>query len=205
MTPTYTVRPPNTRTRNILRLSNSIIPKSWEKTIPYPPISPSPTCPADTTEGLPCPTPQESYDVDGKKYRLYGELNYTKKFSRTASLALGYQQSGAYTGNDYTLSDGGRHFNMHDDTQYLFAEYSTTLQKLGMKLGAGVSRTHFSNEATPYTYWMFRPNLNIQYRFSDDFSISYQYQNEPTIPSLSQLTGFSNVTIFTKPVKATPL
>lgn len=140
--------------------------------------------------GFTMPYAEESYDVDGKKYSLYGELNYTKKFSRTASLALGYQQSGAYTGNDYTLSDGGRHFNMHDDTQYLFAEYSTTLQKLGIKLGAGVSRTHFSNEATPYTYWMFRPNLNIQYRLSDDFSISYQYQNEPTIPSLSQLTGF---------------
>ncbi len=140
--------------------------------------------------GFIMPYTEDFYSVDGKKYGIYGELNYTRKISNTNSLALGYQQSGAYTGNRYILAESNNNFNMHDDMQYLFAEYSTKLQRLGIKLGIGISREHFSNDITSYTYWMFRPNINIQYSFSDSFSLSYQYQNEPTIPSLSQLTAF---------------
>lgn len=140
--------------------------------------------------GFTMPYTEDFYDVDGKKYSMYGELNYMKKFSKTTSLALGYQQSGAYTDNRYILSESNKNYNMHDDMQYLFTEYSAKLQKLGIKLGIGISREHFSNDITSYTYWMFRPNINIQYSFSNRFSISYQYQNEPTIPSLSQLTAF---------------
>lgn len=146
---------------------------------------------SDYERGFQMPYAKEQYNVDGSKYSAYGELNYSIRFKKNSTLAFGYQQGGAYTRNDYIQQDDNTFATrIHDDMQYLFTEYSGKFNSLSLKLGIGGSHEHFSNTTSSYSYWMLRPNVNLQYAFTDNLSLSYQYQNECNTPSLSQLTPF---------------
>lgn len=146
---------------------------------------------SDYQRGFHMPYAEDYYNADGDKYSAYGEVNYSIKFKKESALAFGYQQSGSYTENNYIRPENNIYATkIHDDMQYLFTEYTGRFNGLSFKLGLGGSREHFSNTTSSYTYWMFRPNVNLQYAFTDNLSLSYQYQNECNTPSLSQLTPF---------------
>lgn len=128
---------------------------------------------SDYERGFQMPYAKEQYNVDGSKYSVYGELNYSIRFKKNSILAFGYQQGGAYTSNDYIQPDDNSFAaRIHDDMQYLFTEYSGKFNNLSLKLGIGGSHEHFSNATSSYSYWMFRPNVNLQYAFTDNLSLS---------------------------------
>lgn len=139
--------------------------------------------------GIHLPTLQNLYDVSGEKYSAKTELNFTHSLSQTAQLNIGYQQTGAYTKNEYSSSSDSR-YTMHNDSQYLYGEYSVKFKKLGMHIGLGESRDYFKSSDGDYTFWSFRPNVNIKYELSDKSTMSYKYNRETTLPSLAQLSDF---------------
>lgn len=140
--------------------------------------------------GFTTPDASNLYDVAGEKYSIRGELSLTHTFGKYGDIDLGYHQTGAYTRNRYTT---GTIYTsaMHDDSQYLFAEYGTKTGKLGLALGIGGSREHFGSAAGQYTFWSFRPEISLKYQLSESLLLSYSYDRESSLPSLAQLTDFT--------------
>lgn len=140
--------------------------------------------------GIHAPNLENLYDVSGEKYSVKSEVNFIHSLAKAETLNIGFQQTCAYTRNNYNASTLSR-YTMHNDSQYLFAEYSAVFNKLGLHVGIGGSRDHFKSVSGDYTFWSFRPNANIKYELSDKSTVSYRYNRETFLPSLSQLTEFS--------------
>ena len=130
------------------------------------------------------------YDVKGNKYSAKGELNFSHKFKSGGELNIGYQQSGAYTENSYT-AENNLESAFHNDAQYLFAEYKTNIKNIGINLGLGGSRDYSSDGDNHYTFWAFRPNVNISCQANNKLAMAYKYSRDTTVPTLSQLTDFT--------------
>ncbi|WP_300729357.1 outer membrane beta-barrel protein [uncultured Bacteroides sp.] len=130
------------------------------------------------------------YHVDGKKSGILAQIDYSYTFRDQSAFSIGYQQDAAYTSNSYHQNDFSD-YRMHDDSQYLYVDYSRNIARLNLMLGMGVSRNHFSEGTDGYTYWMARPKATLQYAATDKLTFVYQYSLDTGLPDLAQLTEFS--------------
>ena len=140
--------------------------------------------------GFSSPNVTNIYHVAGDKYSIRGHLDYTHTFTKSSKMALGYQQSGAYTMNNY-IGTKNYTIGMNSNSQYVFAEYTASIGRLDVIAGIGVSREHFHQSEDSYTFHCFRPNLLLQYRVGDSWQFIYRYRRTPSLPTLSDLTDYS--------------
>ena len=131
------------------------------------------------------------YDVDGKKYSILGEADYTHTFSPTQRLTIGYEQKGAYTSNAYA-GTGQASLHMHDDSQYAFAQHVAQAGRWVFVAGLGASRDHFREGQDSYTYWTVRPKAVVQFMASQAWQLVYTYERTPSLPSLSDLSAYQH-------------
>ncbi|WP_300729479.1 TonB-dependent receptor [uncultured Bacteroides sp.] len=129
------------------------------------------------------------YYVDGTKSGILAMLDFSYTFNERSAFSVGYRQEAAYTSNSYR-QDEVSDYRMHDDSQYLYTDFSYNLKRLGLVLGMGVSRNHFSEASDGYTYWMARPKANLRYAATDKLAFVYQYSLDTGLPDLAQLTEF---------------
>lgn len=139
--------------------------------------------------GFVSPRISSLYDVNGKKYSLKADIDYTHQFSKSQSLSFGYQQTGAYTSNQY-LDRETTQVNMNDNSQYLFAEEKGSLGGFSFLAGIGVSRQSFSQSMARYAFYSWRPNLSVQYNIGPAWQVSYRYSRSSELPSLAELTDY---------------
>jgi hypothetical protein len=139
--------------------------------------------------GFSSPNITNLYDVCSEKYSMRGEMEYSHTFENESRFATGYQQSGAYTANQYKGNDTTQ-YDMNNNSQYVYAEYSGTFSHLNYTLGIGLSREHFSQNENKYTFYSWQPKVTLQYGFNDFWSMSYHYQRSPRLPSLADLTDY---------------
>ncbi|MCO6026145.1 outer membrane beta-barrel family protein [Prevotella cerevisiae] len=138
------------------------------------------------------PVLKSPYDVKGDKYSILGEVDFTHSFEKAGELSAGYQQTGEFTKNQYHAAES-LIASLHNDSQYLFAEYSGGFGKFGLTAGAGVCRDYFNGGSGKYTFWSFRPSMNASYNINDKMTLTYKYESETSVPSLAQLTSFSKL------------
>lgn len=132
------------------------------------------------------PLSEHAYDTDGKRYSLIGEGYYSKAFGRV-TLAAGLQYLQAYTRNRY----GGvvdETAGMHNSSLYGYVTLGGRWGKLSYGLGAGVSRQSFDGSGNGYTFYTFRPVVQLTYPLFKGASLRYYFNSAPSLPSLADLS-----------------
>lgn len=141
------------------------------------------------TRGITSPTMYNAYDVIGDKYSILGEVNFTHSFEKVGELNLGYRQTGEFTKNSYQTEES-QIASLHNDSEYLYSEYSAELQKFGVTAGIGICRDGFMGSDGKYEFFSLRPILNVIYKVREDISLRYNFERKTMTPLLSQLTSF---------------
>lgn len=127
-------------------------------------------------------------DVDGKKYSLIGEGIYEKVLP-TGRLNAGLKHTQAWTDNKYRGTVGGR-TRMQQSETYVYTELNGKINRLNYTAGIGVSRSWFQQKGEEeYTYYTFRPQLALQYNFTDQMYARVKGSIDNTSPSLSELSA----------------
>ena len=126
--------------------------------------------------------------VDGQKYSLIGEGIYEKTFA-AGRLAAGLKHTQAWTDNTYSGTVCGQ-ARMKQSETYLYAEFSGKVKRLQYTGGMGVSRSWFRQKGEEeYTYYTFRPQLTLQYAFTDEMFLRLNGNIDNTSPGLSDLSA----------------
>lgn len=132
--------------------------------------------------------------VRGKKYSLIAEGIYEKGFKNGSRLSTGIRHTQGYADNNYS---GTLEYNsqMKQADTYAYAQYSGKWQKLGYRLGLGVTRSWFQQIGQEdYETYSLNPRLNLTYTFNDQWSASLNGNVSTINPSLAQLSAVEQLT-----------
>lgn len=132
------------------------------------------------------PIQEYSYDTDGKKYSLIGEVRYNKKF-KPFIFSAGVSYLYGYTQNIYS-SDEDVATEMKNGNTYTYAQIQGKLGKLDYIVGVGLSHQTYQQKNDNYKYWLFRPSLILSYTPFNGANIRLQSNISPVTPSLSMLS-----------------
>ena len=132
------------------------------------------------------PASEYDYDTDGKRYSLIGEGYYSKGFEQV-TLSAGLRYLYGYTRNRYRGAVD-QMTDMHNSSLYGYVEVQGRWGKLDYGLGAGVSREYFDESGRGYTFYTFRPMVQLRYPLFRGASLSYSFSSSPNLPSLASLS-----------------
>jgi len=129
-------------------------------------------------------------DVKGNKYSIIGEAIYEKKFANNNRISTGLRHSQSFSDNSYV---NGHAYNTHmvQGESYLYAEYSGKVKKLDYSVGAGVTRSYYSQRGSGISYERYtaNPRLTLFYTFPNQSSIRLKSNISSTAPSLGELSA----------------
>lgn len=132
------------------------------------------------------PLSVHNYSTDGARYSLIGEGAYRKSFAEI-QLSAGLKYMQAYTRNRYTGSVN-QTAEMHNSSFYGYAQVQGKWAKLKYGVGIGVSRQTFEQSDEGYTFYTFRPVVQLSYPVFKGASLNYTFNSYPSLPSLSALS-----------------
>ena len=127
-----------------------------------------------------------SSHVDGNKYSAIAEVIYEQKI-KDSRLSFGLRHQQMYTKNAY---DGNTFSSVKMNTaeSYAFGEWASTLGKLDYMIGVGAMRTYVSQGKAKQVKYIFRPTIQLGYRFNNYLSIRYKAYMGGYAPSLAELS-----------------
>jgi hypothetical protein len=125
-------------------------------------------------------------DVDGKKYSVIAEGIYDKEFENL-KLTGGLRHYQMNTENKYKGSDPVKS-DMDQSKSSAFAEIQGNFKKLNYLLGIGLTRTWFKENNESHTYYIVNPNVRLGISPHKNGYLNYQFDINPSIPSLSSVS-----------------
>jgi len=127
-----------------------------------------------------------SSHVDGNKYSAIAEVIYEQKI-KDSRLSFGLRHQQMYTKNAY---DGNTFSSVKMNTgeSYGFGEWASKLGKLDYMVGVGAMRTYVSQGNAKQVKYIFRPTIQLGYRFNNYLSIRYKAYMGGYAPSLAELS-----------------
>lgn len=126
--------------------------------------------------------------VEGNKYSIIGEVIYEKQlekhvFSAGAKYTHGYADN-LYSGNTAATN------SMKNSQSYAFAQIQGKLAgKLGYNVGLGGTHLWYKEGEKDALYYIFRPSVQLNYPFNDNFSVKYNFTVNSGVPTLGLVTS----------------
>lgn len=127
-----------------------------------------------------------SSHVDGNKYSAIAEVIYEQKI-KDSRLSFGLQHQQMYTKNAYDGNTSSS-VKMNTGESYGFGEWASKLGKLDYMVGVGAMRTYVSQGNAKQVKYIFRPTIQLGYRFNNYLSIRYKAYMGGYAPSLAELS-----------------
>lgn len=128
--------------------------------------------------------------VEGNKYSIIGEAIYEKKFANNYRISTGLRHSQSFSDNSYT---NGHHYDTHmvQAESYAYSELSGKIKKLDYSVGAGITRSYYSQRGSGISYdrYTFNPRLTLFYAFPNQSSLRLKSDISNTAPSLGELSA----------------
>ena len=139
----------------------------------------------------------DNQEQTNNKYSFIGELAYTKKWAKN-SLSLGYK--GSFGRSNATMSNVLSGFHDYDYSSasyqnYMYAEYSGSLNKLMYRIGAGVTQVTQDNTDVHDSHWLFTPKLILSTNLSKAISLQWVTSSESKTPPISALSNNASLVI----------
>lgn len=127
-----------------------------------------------------------SSHVDGNKYSAIAEVIYEQKI-KDSRLSFGLRHQQMYTKNAYDGNTSSS-VKMNTGESYGFGEWASKLGKLDYMVGVGAMRTYVSQGNAKQVKYIFRPTIQLGYRFNNYLSIRYKAYMGGYAPSLAELS-----------------
>ncbi|GHT27067.1 hypothetical protein FACS189432_02780 [Bacteroidia bacterium] len=126
-------------------------------------------------------------EVDGKKYSLISEGIYERLLGKEKlNAGIKYNQiksENRYSGNKSVST------NMNQSEYYVFADLTGKLSgQWSYLLGAGLSRSWFSESGQDQLFYTFCPTVQLSYNVKKNATVRYRFSIKPTLPTLSLLS-----------------
>jgi hypothetical protein len=125
--------------------------------------------------------------TDGKKYSYISELIYEKELNNGMNFSAGAQHSQGHTKNTYS-GNINETTEMDNTNSYIYTDLGGTYKQLGYSAGIGLTRVWFDDRNNSYTYYSFRPSVQLSYKFHKNFSLRYSFIRSTEIPTLDELS-----------------
>jgi len=126
-------------------------------------------------------------DVNGNKHSFIGEGIYDKEFKKVKiSAGLRHYQMYAenkYNGTKSVISD------MNQSKTSAFFELQGKVKILSYAAGIGATRSNFKEGEKSNTSYIFTPTVRLSFAPHKNGYISYKFNINPSVPSLSSLTA----------------
>ena len=124
--------------------------------------------------------------IDGHGYALSGEGVYSKQFG-TTTLRTGLQYQHNFAENDYTLYNTTS--AMTKDNAYLYAELQGAIgSNIGYSIGTGAKLLNVTDGTNRQTYLRNLSTARLNWRATDNLSLTAIVQYTPMLPTLSALS-----------------
>ncbi|QIK59747.1 TonB-dependent receptor [Dysgonomonas sp. HDW5A] len=124
----------------------------------------------------------------GNKYSLITEVVYENQFNDKLGFSTGINHTQGYIENTIIQATAEK-MNLRNTNTYLFSQLQGTIQKFNYSLGVGITRIWFNEAKNGFTFYAFRPSLQLAYKAKDNLAIRYNFSIESQAPSLGQLNG----------------
>jgi hypothetical protein len=125
--------------------------------------------------------------ANGKKKSIIAEAMYSKKWKQS-NFVLGVRHTQGFSKNTYT---GTNNYMTHlnQAISYFYTEFSSNIQNLSYSLGAGLSRSYFSEDISNHTYYNFRPSLSLKWNINENHAIINRFRILSKNPNISDLSN----------------
>lgn len=130
-------------------------------------------------------------NLKAKQTGIVGEIAHTHQFEK-GKLSSGYRISNTAISNDLVNLLGTSHYDVNYLEQYLYTEYSGKFDKLGYRVGIGVTNIHNKSAETTQDDWAPTPKLVLSYNLVKNQSFRFTSSYTSNSPWASALS--SNVT-----------
>lgn len=142
-------------------------------------------------------------NVDGKKSSIIGEAIYDKKFEKNVlSAGIRYYQMKAenkYLGTNPITSE------MIQNRSSAFVELQGQFKTLSYDVSAGLTRFYFEEGGQNHVYYTFSPTVKLAFSPHKNGYISYRFNTDPQMPSLSSLTNVEQAIDSMQIIRGNPL
>lgn len=101
-------------------------------------------------------------ELKAKQTGIVGEIAHVHQFEK-GKLSSGYRISNTAISNDLVNLLGASHYDVNYLEQYLYTEYSGKWEKLGYRLGIGVTNIHNKSAESTQDDWAPTPKLVLSY------------------------------------------
>lgn len=129
------------------------------------------------------------YGVEGKRKSLITEIMHTYSLKNLSwDSGLRYKYSDTHNLYSYDIIND---FDSKDQNLYAYTQFSGNVKNIYYMGGIGINWVSFKEGGNSFYKVLYRPLGRIKYMPLDNFSMSYQFSMQPTIPSLSTLSGIT--------------
>ena len=129
------------------------------------------------------------YGVEGKRKSLITEIMHTYSLKNLSwDSGLRYKYSDTHNLYSYDITND---FDSKDQNLYAYTQFSGNVKNIYYMGGIGINWVSFKEGGNSFNKVLYRPLGRIKYMPLDNFSMSYQFSMQPTIPSLSTLSGIT--------------
>lgn len=126
-----------------------------------------------------------AYKSRGDKNLLYGELIYENRL-RPFTFSSGLELIRACSNTGYEGSVDADNSIFRSDV-YAFAQIKGQLSSFSYMLGMGASNLHYRQAAQKFDYWLWRPQLQVDYSPWNAFKVGYNIEMTCKPPRLEYL------------------
>lgn len=127
-----------------------------------------------------------AYSVDGKTYSLLGEAVYENRL-KPFTLSAGLDANWKYMDNVYS-GDANSRNGIHTAGFYAFTQLSGHLHALSYMAGMGVSNHHNRQGTDEYSYWLWRPKVQLSYPLPLGIRATYSFELSQHISQVAMLS-----------------
>lgn len=127
-------------------------------------------------------------NLKAKQTGIVGEIAHTHQFEK-GKLSSGYRISNTAISNDLVNLLGASHYDVNYLEQYLYTEYSGKRDKLGYRVGIGVTNIHNKSAETTQDDWAPTPKLVLSYDLKNNQSLRFTSSYTSNSPWASALSS----------------
>lgn len=126
--------------------------------------------------------------LKAKQTGIVGEIAHVHSFEK-GKLSSGYRISNTAISNDLVNLLGTSHYDVNYLEQYLYTEYSGKWDKLGYRVGMGVTNIHNKSAETTQDDWAPTPKLVLSYDLAKNQSLRFTSSYTSNSPWASALSS----------------
>ena len=127
-------------------------------------------------------------NLRAKQTGIVGEIAHVHSFEK-GKLSSGYRISNTTISNDLVNLLGSSHYDVNYLEQYLYTEYSGKWEKLGYRLGIGVTNIHNKSAETTQDDWVPTPKLVLSYDLAKNQSLRFTSSYKSRSPGAEELSN----------------